>query len=231
MRTKIVIAVILTLAVAAAVVVFINFQGSPSREPAKTVEPALLPNVDRKLSEEDKKIYADRLLDVEKRLLESKDEQTKFDLLMFKGFQLQGLGKLGEAATVFLEAAGTKPGNYDVYISLHLVYLEAGEYKTARQYILKSISLKADNTNSWNRYILLEKERFNSSYDHIDPIYQEALEKTGNNIDMLVTYARFLDESGKTERSIEYWKKAAEANPASKNLYQEEIDRLSKISQ
>src|SRR3989344_2084413 len=83
---------------------------------------SFIQEVDRKLSDEDRKIYEDRLIDAEKYISEAQDNQAKHDAIIYKAVQLSGLGKLAFARDVFLQAAELVPENFNVQVHLYQVY-------------------------------------------------------------------------------------------------------------
>lgn len=191
-------------------------------------EVALIKEVDRKLTADERKIYEDRLADVEKRLENPKDDSEKTELLRYKAIQLQGLGKLAEAQKILLDAIELSPQSYNLFISIHTIYLEMGDFESARNAIIKATVLDPLRPDSWIRYIQLEQEKFNSSPDHIKSIFSEALSKTREHIDIAKFYAAFLEEIGDDENAKQYWLKVIDMDPDNKSMYQQEIDRLRK---
>lgn len=187
--------------------------------------------IDRKLTAEDRKIFEDRLVLADQYIADAKDDQAKFDALFYKGAQLQALGKLAEARDVFLIAANVEPENYNIYVSLYLVFLDMTDYKSAETNIKKSIEKKSVNADAWKRYILLEVEKFQMPDVEIRKLYAQALQQAQPNIDVITDYAVYLEKVGDLEGAKEYWQKAIEAYPVNKVLYQQEIERLEKKTQ
>src|SRR3989344_5355254 len=157
-----------------AILILVGFIGynrwSESRKQASFIQ-----EVDRKLSDEDRKIYEDRLVEAEKFIAEAQNNQDKSDGLIYKAVQLSGLGKLALAKDVFLEAADIKPENFNIYVHLYQVYFEMGNYKQAEASIQKSLELQPNNPDAWKKYILLEVEKFNKPESEIIGLYAQAL--------------------------------------------------------
>ena len=194
---------------------------SESRKQASFIQ-----EVDRKLSDEDRKIYEDRLVEAEKFIAEAQDNQAKSDALVYKAVQLSGLGKLALARDVFLEAAKVNPENFNIYVHLYQVYFEMGDYKQAESGIQKSLELKSDNPDAWTRYILLEVEKFNRPEREIRDLYAQAGEAVLEKSDIYTSYARYLEKIGDLQGAKEYWQKAIESNPTGRNIYEAEIKRI-----
>jgi tetratricopeptide (TPR) repeat protein len=182
---------------------------------------------DPQLSQENIKIYEDRLSKINESLKEEGlSTDAKYDRYLYKGFQLQALGRLYEAYEQYEKARELKPDMANAYLSISLVLLEMNDNKGAAESIKKAIELRPDSADYWKRYILIEKEKFNASNDKLNDLYVQALNKTGENIDMITVYAQFLEEIGNLQPAKEYWQKAIEANPDRKALYQTEIKRV-----
>lgn len=182
---------------------------------------------DPQLTQEERKIYEDRLAEANEALKnQNLDNDERYNWVMFKGFQLHGLGKLEDALKQFIEASKLKPEDSTAQVSLYTVYLDMQDNESARESIKKAIELKPTDPDIWKKYILLEKERFNASNELLTNLYSEALSKTNNHVDIITAYATFLEEIGNLQAAKEYWQKAVEANPGRRSLYEEEIKRL-----
>lgn len=219
MKKQVIIGIVLTLLIAGG---FVGY----NKWAAYQKEQRLVKEVDRKLTEAERKIYEDRLVEVEKRLQNPKDDGEKTELLWFKAVQLQGLGKLAEARQVLLTAIEFNPKEYDLFVSLHLVYLEMTDFEEARTAIIKATVLSPQDPDGWRRYILLEQEKFDSSPEHIKSMFAEALTKTNDHVDMVKLYAGYLEKIGDYSAAISYWEQAIQKFPSSREIYQKEIERL-----
>jgi len=62
----------------------------------------------------------------------------------------------------------------------------------------------------------------------LEPLYQDALIKTHEDIEIVMPYAIFLEDVGDKQKAIEYWQKAIVIAPTAKSSFQANIDRLSK---
>ena len=187
---------------------------------------SFLQEVDRKLSDEDRKIYEDRLVEAEKFIAEAQNNQDKSDGLIYKAVQLSGLGKLALAKDVFLQAADIKPENFNIYVHLYQVYFEMGNYKQAEASIQKSLELQPNNPDAWKKYILLEVEKFNKPESEIIGLYAQALAAVQDKTDIFTDFAGYLEKIGDIEGAIKQWQKAMESYPVNAEVYQGEINRL-----
>lgn len=178
------------------------------------------------LTAEQTKIYTDRLADAQSRLAQAQNDEEKYNIYIYEGYQYYGLGKYLLAKKSYLKAIEIVPNKYDAYSALFQVQLDMTDFDGARESILKAIQSYPSNADIWNKYILLEQEKFNATADQIKVLYEEALAKTNNNSDVVITYATFLESVGQINQAILQWQKAIEVNPSKTEVYQAEITRL-----
>jgi len=220
MNKQLIFGIIICLILVGAIVGYLTWQNQ--KQEANFIE-----EVDRKLSDEDRKIYEDRLIEAKKFIAEAQDNQAKSDALIYKAVQLSGLGKLAFARDVFLQAADVNPENFNIYIHLHLVYFEMEDFKSAESSIRESLRLNANNPDAWKKYILLEIEKFDRPESEIRELYGQAEGAVREKTDIYTDYARYLETIGDKAGAIQQWQKAAESYPENKDLYEGEIERLS----
>lgn len=187
---------------------------------------SFIEEVDRKLSDEDRKVYEDRLVEAERFIAEAKDNQEKSDALVYKAVQLSGLGKLAEARDVFIQAAEVNPENFNIYVHLYQVYFEMGNYQQAEASIQKSLELLPNNPDAWRRYLLLAVEKLDWSESEIRDLYALAEAAVKEKTDIFTSFAGYLESIGDISGAIEQWQKAQEAHPESYEIYEAEIQRL-----
>jgi tetratricopeptide (TPR) repeat protein len=211
------------LAIAFAVIIVLGFAGYALYNRQKA---DIITEKDPNLSSEDRKTYEDKLSEQDRLLAEAKDDNDKFDALMQQGFYLYGLGKYQESKDKFFGAVDVKPQEYTAFTALYEVQMAMNDNKGAQESISKAISLKKDSADLWKRYIVLEKDRFGADKDKLNGLYIEALRETRENIDIITSYAAFLESVDNLQASKEYWQKAVVSYPANKAVYEAEITRL-----
>ena len=190
--------------------------------------------ISRNLAPEDRKVFEDRIVDFVNKLNNSKDSAEKYNLYIQIGFTEYTLGHLQESKNNFLEAIKISPDQYDSHLGLFQTQVDMQDYKGAEASIKKAISIRKGIGDLWRRYIQFKIDRVNAPSSEITALFEEALKDTAqngdaaNSTDIFTSYATWLEKSGNLQSSIEYWKKAIEANPESKKIYQAEIDRIEK---
>lgn len=182
------------------------------------------------LTQEERKIYEDRLSEARTKLNDpGVTDDQKFNLYMQEGFQLYGLGKYVEATDAFTKASEIHKQDANPYIALYQVQFDMNDNKGAKASIKKSLELKNDSADIWKKYIGLEIDRFEISNEKADGLFQQAIEATKNNssqIDIITTYAQFLETVGNIQGAIDNWQKAIQLNNSNSAVYEQEIQRL-----
>jgi len=110
-----------------------------------------------------------------------------------------------------------------VFINYALVYKDLGDDAKTNEYAKKAIDLDPENPQYW--VIYLESDTNLSNADR-EARYKEVIEKTDSHEDVLVSYAKFLEQIGNIPAAIEQYKKAGEVNQSEKPQFDAEITRL-----
>jgi tetratricopeptide (TPR) repeat protein len=195
----------------------------------ESVESRYIENVDRRLSDEAVKIYEERLKKVDEALSQAQDREARFESYMSKGFTLDGLGRLKDARDTFMEASTLFPEDHRPYKALFQIKLEMTDLLGAKEDGRKALKLAPDDTDLWIKYIEAESDKYKASNDIISATYSEALVKTNFHIDIITSYASWLERVGNLQASREYWEKAIVVNPGAKKIYEAEINRIDKV--
>jgi len=184
---------------------------------------------DTGLTDAEKKPFEDRLAKDEQGLKDAKTDDEKYNWLLDTGYNLYGLGRLADAEKTFNQAASLQPGKPVAYSGLFAVQVDMKDYKSASANIQKAISILPESPGLWKNYIALEIDRFNANNDQVNALYAEALNKTKSNIDVMTSYATWLEKSGDLKSALDYWQQAVLINPDNKSTYETEISRLQKL--
>jgi len=193
-------------------------------------EQSILREKDPKLSEESRKIYEDRLVQAETELVKSElTQDQRYEWLMYKSFQLFGLGKLQSSMDFLTQASLLKPENANPYVMMYTVQMDMQDNRGAHKNIKKALEVNPINPDIWKKYILLERERFGARDEQVRNMYQDALEKTNGHIDIVTSFAVFLESAGDLAGAKGQWEKAIEINPANQSAYVSEIARIEAI--
>jgi len=65
-----------------------------------------------------------------------------------------------------------------------------------------------------------------ASNEELNNLYREALDKTNNGVDIITSYAIFLETTGDLQGALDKWKQATVSNPTNKSVYATHIKRL-----
>lgn len=157
--------------------------------------------------------------------IDTKESSPTLDKLLQDAFSLELKGNYQDAKELIKKAIDLQPNNSKT-IQIYAVLLNnMGDKQEALNQINKAISIFAGDTNYWLLKIDLEKALGMTSAD-IDLVYQNALEKTGGDLNIVTSYASFLGEQKRYDDAIKQWEKAIELYPQNKDTYQMEIDAL-----
>jgi tetratricopeptide (TPR) repeat protein len=190
------------------------------------VKTSFVKEINRNLSPADRNIFEDRAADAQKKIDAAKTDDEKFGWYMQLGYNLQALGSLNAAQNAFESAVKLKPNDDTGYAGLYQTQVDRGDYEGALASIKIAVDKNPQIPQYWKNYVLLEKEHFNASNDTLSALYSEAVVKTANNIDIITTYAQWLESTGNLGAAKEYWQKAIVLYPANKKLYQTKIDKI-----
>ena len=136
-----------------------------------------------------------------------------FRAYLLLGDQYAVLGKLQEAQEAYSKAGTAVTDNPVPFEKLYAVYVRAESYDKARENIDKALALNRFSPDDWLSKITLEKDHFAASNDDLQKLYEEALQKTNNNLTIIVSYATWYEQRGLQDAARQWWKKAAEQDP------------------
>lgn len=137
------------------------------------------------------------------------------------------LGQYGKSKELLEQAMSIDPKNSNLIQTYSVLIAMMGDKRAALQYINRAIDLYSAEQSYWMWKIDLEKD-LGLSASGIEATYKNALEKTSGDINIITSYAQFLESQNRKEDAIVQWQKAIEIYPQNKTIYQAEIDRLSK---
>lgn len=200
----------------------------------KEISPANV-EVPRNLTAEERKIYEDRLAQGYEILDQYNHSASTtpadfFKVYMHIGFQYYGLGQISKAEEAYKKAAEFDPKNYNAYTALYTLYLETGENDKALQAIEKAIELAPEKPDVWRKLVELKRDKLGASNEELSGIFQEAIKKTNEHVDIVKLYAQFLENAGQYQKAWELWNVLHNHYPE-EEIYQREMDRLEKLKE
>ncbi len=160
--------------------------------------------------------------DIKKYTDKTTQEDKDKDNLQIASIQ-HSLGSYQEALASLGKISAEYKNRARVNLNYALIYKDMGDLAKAAEYAKKALDADQDNQQIWVVYLETEQNLNNGERD---AKYHEALEKTKNHENVLVSYAKFLELLGNKEVAIEQYKKAGEINQTRKAEFDAEIARL-----
>jgi len=102
-----------------------------------------------------------------------------------------------------------------------------GEYSEAKNSFKKAIEISPGEGMIYLGLIELYRYNFNKSESEIIAVYEEALKRVFENINVIVSYASYLYEIDKKEEALKYYQMVFEKYPETSHI-KEEIEKIKK---
>lgn len=154
---------------------------------------------------------------------------VKYKLYFQIGLTHYSLGQYSQAKDSYTQATQILPNNSTAWSELYVVEVAMGDYSSAQHSIDKALDLNPSSPQLWRYKIDLEQKHLNASMADMDKLYKDALQKSNNAVDIITSYAQFLEQKGDITGALAQWKLALALNPTGANLYNPEIQRLQAI--
>ncbi len=103
------------------------------------------------------------------------------------------------------------------------IYRDMGDTENASKAAQQALDRDRENPDFWLAVIEFSG---NKSNDDQKKQYETALRTTDNNIEIVVSYAKFLEKIGDKPGAILYWQKAGQLDDKNKANYDAEVKRL-----
>lgn len=193
------------------------------------------PSSDYKLSEigglEDnlqKRVLEGQLKDLQAQAeaLPSKQGVTRADrfVVYAKMADIQNMLGLHNEAIASLDVIKAENvNNTRIWSAYATAYQNTNRNSEAKTAIQNAVNLDSGVAEYWVQYFTIFSDLPN---DQMDAKYTEALKGTTNNIEIVKSYARFLEKVGNKEKAIIYWETARNVDPNNAGEYEKEISRL-----
>ena len=160
----------------------------------------------------------------------AKQEEVYFDFLQ-EGLKYKSEGDAGnkdsyyKAIEAYQKAADVAEGKVWIpFFNLGNVYGYVGDYENAEKSYDKALEIAADST-IYLAKIQLYQFDLKKSEGEVGALYEDALLKTSDNIDIMTKYASYLRDIGNNEDSLKYWRIVSEKFPEDQR-YKDEIAEL-----
>jgi tetratricopeptide (TPR) repeat protein len=135
----------------------------------------------------------------------------------------QQLGEYDAAIAAVDKISPENQNNTRVWELYSSLYRAKGDIGKARASIRRALDIDGENVNDWVSFIELSKDVGDKP---LTDLYNEALSKTHNNVNVVIAYAKALEDIGNLDGAVAQWQKALQLNPADKAVYDAQIKRL-----
>jgi len=225
-KKSIIFAIAVVLVCAAVAVVRYNKNQGPAPD-----QGMVLADKTRALTEDQKKIYEDRLAKAQEYLKTIKPSQPDYVTQMVNTYvnlaqQYYGLGKLEQSKQAYYKALALDKNNEQALIGLSLTLIEGQDTAGGQKILEQALASNPKNYDVWLRYIQL-RQTMGLDAAGLDDLYKQALEKTGRYADILAHYAQFLEQQGNIKQALLMWQEALKQYPDN-SAYKQEVARLKK---
>lgn len=105
------------------------------------------------------------------------------------------------------------------------IYQDMGNKDKAKEAAKEALALDKENPDLWLQVIELSE---GVSNDDIKKMYEDAINRTDQNAEVITSYAKFLEKIGDKPGAILMWQKAGQVDSKDKAQYDAEISRLQK---
>lgn len=222
-RNKVLLfAVVLVCVLAAAVVYgYVRMNGTPSNEQRITYK-------DPQLTEEQKKVFLDKIAKSEAELTEFSSESKKEDVYqryLAIASNYVPLGEFAKAQAWYLKAGKLLPQYPLPWYAVAVVESDMREYSSAEMHIDKAIALDPANPEYWRFKIDLKKS-LGADAETMEALFAEAQKSTSDHVDILTVHAKYLGDQDNIVPAVKLWRAAIEKNPEARASYEAEIKKL-----
>jgi tetratricopeptide (TPR) repeat protein len=133
------------------------------------------------------------------------------------------LGLYQEAIASVDKIAAERQGNSRVWLTYATSYKGLNQIDKAKAAINRTLEIDDEVPEHWRLYFEIYTDLSN---EELNAKYMEALQKTKNDLQLVISYARFLEKIGDKDKAVIYWETARNADPANASTYEAEITRL-----
>ncbi|HTL39260.1 MAG TPA: hypothetical protein VL306_00385 [Methylomirabilota bacterium] len=155
------------------------------------------------------------------------DPQNRYDFYYRLAVRRYALGRDKDAMAA-LDKIVDEKGDYtypdQVWYTYANIYNDSKDYDRAVVAMSKAVDIDGTNPQYWLTYIGIWGQK--DPKKNLTDLYNEALTKTGNAIEVVRAYGRYLEYLGQKDAAIVEWQKAGEVDPAGKADYDAEIKKL-----
>lgn len=154
------------------------------------------------------------------------DPSDKYNLYLGLAQNYLTLGELSKSRDAYIWAADLFPKDANIRYSLSQVYLQMKDYDNVVRYIDEAIALEPIEVEFWRFKLTYAEQQLGISEGELREMYEEAIESTQRNVDMVTFYAAYLSRVGDLENSVAQWKFAKQLYPGGAEIFDREIQKI-----
>ena len=158
-----------------------------------------------------------------------KDNTVYLSEYIILGNAYARIGDLRGARSAYRDAltyAGTVEETERIYLTLFELEERFENVSESRAVLEDAIEANPERFVYWEELISLEKAQFDLEGEDLESKIEESIEATDRATGSLVTYALFLEDTGRYDESLQYWREASALNPEYEAIYAQEISRV-----
>lgn len=186
-----------------------------------------LAEIDNLDAEQQRKVLEEQLKDYQERaagLPEGSSTSERYAVYVKLAEIQNRLGMYREAIASIDKIAEERQGTSRIWGLYAQSYVGLGDSKVlVLENIKKALAIDDQSGEYWKIYIDASQDL---PAEELDKLYTEAVAKTNNELEIVKSYARFLEKTGNKEKAIGYWETARNINPDGIVEYDAEIARL-----
>lgn len=153
------------------------------------------------------------------------DVSTKTGLYVALAANYQLLGEYENMLAAINEAVILNPREQGVVRTYSEMLYRVGDYKGALEQADRAVAIAPANSQPWLWRLELERNLLVNQLDAA-PLYEQALEATQYDQEIMVNFAEFYEWNGEKEASISVWEDLAERFPDQAEVYRAKAEEL-----
>ncbi len=138
------------------------------------------------------------------------------------------LGEYLKAKQAYEKVIETYPGFKGAYYEYFTVVLTMRDYDSAKKIARQGLGINPQDGSLWLGLIGLERDHLGANDTALIGLYLEAMAKSGPDMQVAATYARFLEEKGNIPEALRQWKMLAALHPEVPQ-FADQVKRLEKM--
>lgn len=206
---EIIIAVFLVFVIAVAILGGGKIKDFFSRKPLEFNEEYLI-TLMRDRSEEQRKIFMDKIIVVKDLLAKNQNDTDAFEII---GFMHDTLGDKEIAQKYYKEVLRSNPKSIPALNNLANIYRDRGDFGEAEGLYLKITEVEVSNIEAWRDLHDLYRYLYKSKEEQADDILLFGLSKNPDDPQILAMLATYYQDTENNKEAIKYYELLVKAMP------------------